>query len=170
MVRDYNNKNDCKRAFHLTKLPGNTKIKRTVETNTNREYHNQKDCIVVLQTKVLPGSFKKQKALVKFGLMLNVPVNNFSDMLGRSHHFLGFTSTFGGEYVLLKDTIRRPEKRTVREYNRHIKRSIRENNIKSIASEYHNPKYCQEVPQTKDLTVNAIMKGISRSIIIKNSK
>ena len=29
-------------------------------------------------------------------LILNVPVNNFSVMLGRSHHFLGITSTFGG--------------------------------------------------------------------------
>ena len=29
-----------------------------------------------------------------FGLMLNVPVNNFSAMLGRSHRFLGITSTF----------------------------------------------------------------------------
>ena len=27
-------------------------------------------------------------------LMLNVPVNNFSVMLGRSHRFLGITSTF----------------------------------------------------------------------------
>ena len=31
-----------------------------------------------------------------FGLMLNVPVNNFSVMLGRSHRFLGITSTFLG--------------------------------------------------------------------------
>ena len=31
-----------------------------------------------------------------FGLMLNVQVNNFSVMLGQSHHFLGITSTFGG--------------------------------------------------------------------------
>ena len=31
-----------------------------------------------------------------FGLMLNVPVNNFSVMLGRSHRFLGITSTFWG--------------------------------------------------------------------------
>ena len=29
-------------------------------------------------------------------LKLNVPVNNFSVMLGRSHRFLGITSTFGG--------------------------------------------------------------------------
>ena len=46
-----------------------------------------------------------------FGLVLNVPVNNFSVMLGRSHRFLGITSTFlggGGKYVLLKDTTRRP--------------------------------------------------------------
>ena len=31
-----------------------------------------------------------------FGLMLNVPVNNFTVMLGWSHRFLGITSTFGG--------------------------------------------------------------------------
>ena len=29
-------------------------------------------------------------------LMLNVPVNNFSVMLGLSHSFLGITSTFWG--------------------------------------------------------------------------
>ena len=29
-----------------------------------------------------------------FGLRLYVPVNNFSVMLGRSHCFLGITSTF----------------------------------------------------------------------------
>ena len=29
-----------------------------------------------------------------FGLMLDVPVNNFSVKLGRSHRFLGITSTF----------------------------------------------------------------------------
>ena len=29
-------------------------------------------------------------------LKLNVPVNNFSVMFGRSHRFLGITSTFGG--------------------------------------------------------------------------
>ena len=29
-------------------------------------------------------------------LMLNVQINNFSVMLGRSHSFLGITSTFGG--------------------------------------------------------------------------
>ena len=28
-------------------------------------------------------------------LIFNVPVNNFSVMLGRSQHFLGITSTFG---------------------------------------------------------------------------
>ena len=53
-----------------------------------------------------------QRLEVQFGLvclMLNIPVNNFSIMLGRSHRFLGITSTFGGKYVLLKDTTRRPE-------------------------------------------------------------
>ena len=42
-------------------------------------------------------------------LMLNVPVNNFSVMLRLSHSILGITSTFGGKYVLLKDTTRRHE-------------------------------------------------------------
>ena len=38
-------------------------------------------------------------------LMLNIPVNNFSAMSGRSHRFLGITSTFRGVNVsLLKDT------------------------------------------------------------------
>ena len=31
--------------------------------------------------------------------MLNIPVNNFSVMLGRSHRFLGITSTFRGVNV-----------------------------------------------------------------------
>ena len=51
-----------------------------------------------------------------FGLMLNIPVNNFSVMLGWSHRFLGITSTFslgggggGGKYVLLKDITWGPE-------------------------------------------------------------
>ena len=34
--------------------------------------------------------------LFSFGLMLKVPVNNCSVMLGRSHRFMGITSTFGG--------------------------------------------------------------------------
>ena len=33
--------------------------------------------------------------VVNCWLILNVPVNNFSVMLGRSHRFLGITSTFG---------------------------------------------------------------------------
>ena len=42
-----------------------------------------------------------------FVLMLNFPVNNFSVMLGQSHHFLGIISTFRGVNVfLLKDTTR----------------------------------------------------------------
>ena len=42
-----------------------------------------------------------------FGLRLYVPVNNFSIMSGRSHRFLGITSTFwGGKCILLKDTTR----------------------------------------------------------------
>ena len=66
-AREYNKivlkglKIDCKGAFQLTKLPGNTKIKMTVERNTTREYHNQQDCSGVLQTKVLPGSVKTKR-------------------------------------------------------------------------------------------------------------
>ena len=47
-----------------------------------------------------------------FGLMLNVPVNNFSIMFGRSHRFLCITSFFfffGGGIWLLKDTTRQLE-------------------------------------------------------------
>ena len=39
-----------------------------------------------------------------FVLRLNVLVNNFSVMSGRSQRFLGLTSTVGSECVLLKDT------------------------------------------------------------------
>ena len=40
-------------------------------------------------------------------LRLNVPVNNFSVMSGRSHRFLGISSTFRGvNESLLKDTTR----------------------------------------------------------------
>ena len=41
-----------------------------------------------------------------FVLRLNVPVNNFSVMSGRSQRFLGLTSTVGSQCVLLKDTTR----------------------------------------------------------------
>ena len=34
-------------------------------------------------------------------MILNVPVNNFSVMLGRSHRFLGITSTFWGVQIKL---------------------------------------------------------------------
>ena len=36
------------------------------------------------------------KAFFVFGLMLNVTVNNFSVMCGRSHRFLSIASTFWG--------------------------------------------------------------------------
>ena len=39
-----------------------------------------------------------------FVLRLNVPVNNFSVMSGRSQRFLGLTSTVGSRCALLKDT------------------------------------------------------------------
>ena len=45
----------------------------------------------------------KQRFLVWFGSMVNVQVNNFSVMLGRSHHWY-YQYFFGGKYVLLKDT------------------------------------------------------------------
>ena len=41
-----------------------------------------------------------------FVLRLNVPVNNFSVMSGRSQRFLGLTSTVGSRCALLKDTTR----------------------------------------------------------------
>ena len=42
---------------------------------------------------------------ILFVLMFNVQVNNFSVMSGRSHHFLGITSTSQGVNVsLLQDT------------------------------------------------------------------
>ena len=44
-----------------------------------------------------------------FLLWFNVPVNNFSVMLRRSHLFLGITSTFlGSKCLLLKETTHRP--------------------------------------------------------------
>ena len=52
---------------------------------------------------------KSGQDLVWFGLMLNVPVNTFSVMLGRSHRFPCITSILRCKYVLLKDTTRRPE-------------------------------------------------------------
>ena len=56
------------------------------------------------------GSIFEYLVWFRFGLRLYVPVNNFSVMLGRSHLFLGITSTFlGGKCILLKDTTQRPE-------------------------------------------------------------
>ena len=96
-------------------MPENTKIKRTVETNTTREYHNQKDFSGV----VLLGSVKTK------GL---------------------------------------PESIT------DISKVLSENTtINVLHARYHNPKYCQEVPKTKVLHVNVTIKGIPRSIIIKNT-
>ena len=56
------------------------------------------------------ASLNENNCLVLVLLRLNVPVNNFSVMSGRSHRFLGitYTSTFRGVNVsLLKDTTRR---------------------------------------------------------------
>ena len=44
----------------------------------------------------MDGTWHIHNIVFWFCLMLNVPVNNFSVMLGRSHCFLGITSTFGG--------------------------------------------------------------------------
>ena len=55
-------------------------------------------------TSVLFGCLDKDFCL--FVLRLNVPVNNFSVMSGRSQCFLGLTSTAESECVLLKDTTR----------------------------------------------------------------
>ena len=68
----------------------------------------------VMEKKIFEGFLMTNIPIIwkLFGLMLNVPVNNFSVMLGRSHRFLGITSTLGGgggKYVLLKDTTLRPE-------------------------------------------------------------
>ena len=48
---------------------------------------------VCIQTTSSLRCFVK-KFVCLFMLMLNVPVNNFSVMSGRSHRFLGITSTF----------------------------------------------------------------------------
>ena len=53
--------------------------------------------------------FIKDDSFVSF--LLNVPVNNLSVLSGRSHRFLGITSTFlGGKCILLKATKRRSER------------------------------------------------------------
>ena len=41
-----------------------------------------------------------------FSFLLNVPVNNFSVMSGRSHLFLSIFSTLGSKCVLIQDTTR----------------------------------------------------------------
>ena len=48
----------------------------------------------------------KELFVCLFVLRLNVPVNNFSVMSGRSQRFLGLTSTVGSRCALLKDTTR----------------------------------------------------------------
>ena len=47
-----------------------------------------------------------KRDIVLVCLKLNVPVNNFSVILGQSHRFLGISSTFQrvGKCILLKDT------------------------------------------------------------------
>ena len=48
-------------------------------------------------------------------------------------------------------------------YLKHCQRVLQQNEY--IAREYYNPKYCQEIPQTKVLPVNATIIGIPRIII-----
>ena len=57
-----------------------------------------KNTLGVFWVQILPPSpsFFIFLNIVWFGLMLNVPVNNISVMLGRSHRFLGITRTFFG--------------------------------------------------------------------------
>ena len=63
-------------------------------------------------TKAYENTSTDEKSVVNFvclfDLILNVPVNNFSVMLGRSHLFLGITSTLGSKCLLLKETTYRP--------------------------------------------------------------
>ena len=47
-----------------------------------------------MYVQIMLGSVKVDKLVGWLILILNVPVNNFSVMLGRSHRFLGITSTF----------------------------------------------------------------------------
>ena len=69
--------------------------------------HTQKACFLMTPLKYV---YFEDLPIWFVCLMLNIPVNNFSVMLGQSHRFLGITSTFlGGKYVLLKDTTQRPE-------------------------------------------------------------
>ena len=58
----------------------------------NRYNQNQKHAI---ETETGENWNYRHNTKILVDLILNVPVNNFSVMLGRSHQFLGITSTFG---------------------------------------------------------------------------
>ena len=70
-------------------------------SNLKNMYFNNIQCILKMLLYIAMmymGDFKKMKQKFLFFLFLflfNVPVNNFSVMLRRSHLFLGITSTFG---------------------------------------------------------------------------
>ena len=51
--------------------------------------------------------YRAKFRFIFFVLRLNVQVNSFSVMSGRSQRFLGLTSTVESKCVLLKDTTRR---------------------------------------------------------------
>ena len=50
--------------------------------------------VYAIPTAFCVGSTRSKEVGFWFGLVFNVPVNNFSVMLGRSHRFLSITSTF----------------------------------------------------------------------------
>ena len=62
--------------------------------------------LVLHSQKTIESMTLSQNDLFVFVLRLNVPVNNFSVMSGRSQRFLGLTSTVGSRCALLKDTTR----------------------------------------------------------------
>ena len=48
-----------------------------------------------IRTQIKPSKAKWETTKMFVSFLLNVPVNNFSVMSGRSRRFLGITSTFG---------------------------------------------------------------------------
>ena len=76
---------------------------------------NKRTCCIIEPGYIAPVlSIANCHCKIKLGwfvdLILNIPVNNFSVMLGWSHRFLGITSTYqyflGSKCALLKDTTR----------------------------------------------------------------
>ena len=93
--------------------------------------------------------------------MLNVPVNNFSVMLGGGHRFLGITSTLGGKYVLLKGTTRRPEWGS--------NRRLLDPGSEVLTTRPPRPHNYQGVSKSKELPGKLQFKGLPRSIIFKTT-